>query len=376
MERELTHDRLLELLDYDPATGVFTWKVSRSNRVKIGSRAGVFHHASGGRYISIGDERFMAHRLAWFYVHKRWPNTDVRPNDGDFDHCALSNLKEVTRVQLQHERGSIQNNTSGYPGVSRSQKGKWQAKITWNYKQLSLGGNFETAEDAAEVRQEAERRLKGAKTVPEQEKALDELRIWKGQKTAWRFLERSNDPHAWESFEAFCANVTDVPVMRYAMAPIDVVKPIGPGNFRWAFPPEASRQTPEGIKEYNRVRRLENRDFERHKDFKRKYGIDFAEYQRRLLEQNGVCAICSKPETKMQNGSIRLLSVDHNHATGAVRGLLCANCNMAIGYACDDVSVLRECIAYLEKDQAKVIPFEKRNPDRDWLVVASLGFGA
>src|SRR6516165_11065298 len=101
---KLTHSTLRRLLDYDPATGLFTWKVARSNRVKPGSQAGVLHHASGGRYISIGNEKFMAHRLAWFYVHGRWPNTDVRPRDRNYDNCAIANLIEVSRVELQHAR--------------------------------------------------------------------------------------------------------------------------------------------------------------------------------------------------------------------------------------------------------------------------------
>ena len=101
----LTHERLTELLDYDRATtGFFHWKKRLSNRVHVGDRAGVFHHQSRGRYISIDGEKFMAHRLAWFYEHKRWPESDVRPIDGDYDHCWIANLKEVSRVELAHVR--------------------------------------------------------------------------------------------------------------------------------------------------------------------------------------------------------------------------------------------------------------------------------
>src|SRR5690348_10623731 len=120
---KLTHQTLIDVLDYDPASGVFSWKLARSNRVKIGSRAGVLHRSSGGRYISIGDEKFMAHRLAWFYMHRRWPNTDVRPLDGDYDHCWISNLKEVSRVELAHQRAKNNTNTSGYLGVSPARFG-------------------------------------------------------------------------------------------------------------------------------------------------------------------------------------------------------------------------------------------------------------
>lgn len=128
------------------------------------------------------------------------------------------------------------------------------------------------------------------------------------------------------------------------------------------------------------AKREANRDFYRGRDFRRVYGIGFADYQRMLIDQKGVCAICENPETKIENGTIRLLSVDHDHTTKAVRGLLCANCNMAIGYACDDPTVLKRAIAYLEKHATvpdpNVLPFTPRNPNRDWLIVSSPGFGA
>lgn len=356
---KLTHERLLEALDLDPATGIFVWKIPRSNRVKVGSRAGVFHHASGGRYISIDNEKFMAHRLAFFYVTKRWPNTDVRPLDGDYDNCAITNLQEIERVFLAHQRAKVKNNTSGYAGVSRSKRGKWQAKITWNYQQVNLGGSFETAEDASEMYEEAERRLKLSEGGDDHVRILDELRIWRGQKTAWRFLQRSNSDHAWPSFESFCESLTAIPNMRYALVPIDAAKPMGPDNFRWAFPARTDK------KSHNAARRA-NRHHQRDKELRKLFGINTADYQRMLADQNEVCAICEKPETKLQNGVVRTLSVDHNHATGAIRGLLCANCNMGLGYFCDDPQLMRSAIVYLAKHSAKVEP-----PFCDWLEAAT-----
>lgn len=351
---KLNHAMLLEVLDYDPATGIFVWKVARSNRVKVGARAGVFHRASGGRYISVDGEKFMAHRLAWFYAHGQWPASDVRPRDGNYDNCALANLVEVSRVALQHERqGHVANNTSGYRGVSRARGDKWQAKITWNYKQFNLGASFESAEAASEMYEEALRRMQQTSSKEEWSRTLEELRVWRGQRTAWGFLQRSHPDHAWPSFEAFCADVTEVPNMRYAMVASDAAKPIGPGNFRWAFPEGYDRRLDRVT---NAEARRANRHHERDKELRRLFGIDFAEYQRMLILQGGVCAICEESETKLQGENIRSLSVDHNHATGAVRGLLCANCNLAIGYACDDVSVLRRGIAYLEKHGATSVP--------------------
>jgi recombination endonuclease VII len=355
MMKNLTHERLTEVLDYDSATGIFVWKVRRGYKAIPGARAGVFHQASGGRYIALDDEKFMAHRLAWFYVHKRWPDTDARPLDGNYDNCAIGNLKEVSRVELQHARGRVSTNTSGYAGVSIARKGKWQAKITWNYKQIALGANFETAEDASEAYQEAERRLKDA-TNRNWEKIVEELRVWKGQRTAWRFLERHHATHAWRSFEDFCCDVVDVPTMRYAMVPVDASLPIGPGNFRFAFPPNATRTTPEGIEKHNHVRRVVNRDYMRDKHLKSNYDIDYSDELGLLNDQAGVCAICNKPEIKMQNGEIQKLSVDHEHETGVVRGLLCAACNYGLGYFKDNPDTLRKAAEYLERKKPWFTP--------------------
>lgn len=378
-EMKLTHETLTELLDYNPATGVFMWKVSRSNRVKPGTRAGVIHKPSGGRYISIGGEKIMAHRLAWFYVNKAWAELEVRPTDGNYDNCAVANLKEVSRVELAHSRTKQENNTSGYLGVSQTTRGKYQAALTWNYKQISLGANFETAEAASEVREEAKHRLLNETNQSGFDRVMEELRVWKGQRTAWRFLNRDHREHAWSSFEDFCRDVTDVPVMRYSMVPLDATKPIGPSNFDWTFPPEATRTTPDGIVAHNHARKERQGDVNRDKEFRRKYGIGFAEYMIMHTRQNGLCAICRQEETQghHETGEIRILCIDHDHETKVVRELLCSACNLAIGAMKDDTSRLQKAIAYLHKHAGinNVLPFKPSREDRDWLMVGTLGFG-
>lgn len=353
----LTHETLTEVLDFDPATGVFTWKIARSNRVKSGSRAGVVHKPSGGRYIAIDKEKFMAHRLAFFYVNKRWPNTDVRPIDANYDNCAVDNLKEVSRVDLQHSRSKVATNTSGFVGVSKSGS-KWQAKITWNYHQIALGANFDTAEEAGAVYQLAFDALKTASSDEDIKSVVAKFRLEKRQRAVWNNMLAYNSAYEWPSFEAFALDVQDIPDVRYAIAPVDAAKPIGPQNYQWAsagFTVSSSKDR----RGYNKARRAANRDQHRGRDFQKKYGIDFAEYQRLLIEQKGVCGVCEQPETKIQHGAIRMLSVDHNHKTGAVRGLLCGNCNLAIGYACDDPTILHKAIGYLRKhDPDNVVKFE------------------
>jgi hypothetical protein len=76
----------------------------------------------------------------------------------------------------------------------------------------------------------------------------------------------------------------------------------------------------------------------RYKRYK-KYKLTRADYDRMVAEQQGCCAIChSEPSA---------LVVDHDHATGAVRGLLCRNCNLGIGLLRDDLDLVYSAVQYL-----------------------------
>lgn len=77
-------------------------------------------------------------------------------------------------------------------------------------------------------------------------------------------------------------------------------------------------------------------------DFRIRYTL--AELEAVYDASNGVCAICGREEL---HG--RKLSLDHDHATGKLRGLLCRSCNTAIGMLRDDPNVVRSAMAYLER---------------------------
>lgn len=79
------------------------------------------------------------------------------------------------------------------------------------------------------------------------------------------------------------------------------------------------------------------------------FGITLAEYGRLLVDQDGKCAICKCEETEARKGLVKALAVDHDHATGAVRGLLCAACNQGIGKMRENREYLLEAIRYLDK---------------------------
>lgn len=78
-------------------------------------------------------------------------------------------------------------------------------------------------------------------------------------------------------------------------------------------------------------------------------GVDATRYQEMLREQGGVCAICGQPERTADglSGKPKDLAVDHDHATGAVRALLCSACNTAIGLFNDDVALLAKAQSYV-----------------------------
>lgn len=80
----------------------------------------------------------------------------------------------------------------------------------------------------------------------------------------------------------------------------------------------------------------------------KKYGIDLDQYHAMREAQGSLCAICRKPGFKMGDSQQLLLVVDHCHDTGKVRGLLCHNCNRALGLLQDDTAALSRAIGYLE----------------------------
>jgi hypothetical protein len=103
-------------------------------------------------------------------------------------------------------------------------------------------------------------------------------------------------------------------------------------------------ENPERYKETQRKTRSrpEYKRYMREYHLTRKYGITIADYEQMLAEQYGGCAICGRPEP--EDGS---LHVDHDHDTGAVRGLLCFPCNQAIGAFAEDLELLSSALTYL-----------------------------
>jgi hypothetical protein len=88
----------------------------------------------------------------------------------------------------------------------------------------------------------------------------------------------------------------------------------------------------------------------RHCHLKRRYGIGADEFDEQVRLQGGICLICGRPDPE---------HVDHDHETGAVRGILCFNCNGGLGQFRDSVDALRAAAAYLDARDAEAIETAK-----------------
>ncbi len=95
---------------------------------------------------------------------------------------------------------------------------------------------------------------------------------------------------------------------------------------------------------YEKARYQADKVQTRERHLVRKYKVTLLDYQRMLAEQNGRCAICGASEADQHKS---VFHVDHCHATGAVRGLLCRGCNHVLGHLKDDPTLLRRAIKYL-----------------------------
>lgn len=92
--------------------------------------------------------------------------------------------------------------------------------------------------------------------------------------------------------------------------------------------------------------------YDRRRRLKEKYGLTVEQFDAMLKTQKGLCAICGRPPSgKGQCGKSPVLHVDHDHATGKVRGLLCPQCNQALGKFRDDVEILTSAIDYLDRSR-------------------------
>lgn len=156
----LTQQRLRELLHYDGDTGLITrlTDYGRWNRQKAGNVVGSMRR-DGYMQVNIDGSMYLSHRVAWAYVHGKWPVNDIDHIDGNRTNNRISNLREATRGEnLQNKRRAQSNSASGMLGVSWDKaRSKWTAEIKVGKTKFRLG-RFDLVAEAQSAYLEAKRR--------------------------------------------------------------------------------------------------------------------------------------------------------------------------------------------------------------------------
>jgi hypothetical protein len=156
----LTASHARRMLRYDRKNGALYWRVKRSERAPIGSRAGA-GDIGGHRHVQINRNLYKEHRLAWLIVYGKWPR-EIDHINGNKSDNRLCNLRVATRSQNNINRvRPPRNNTSGVRGVSYSRVyKKYEVYIGYNNKRIKLGF-FKRKSDAMLARRKAEKEIYG-----------------------------------------------------------------------------------------------------------------------------------------------------------------------------------------------------------------------
>jgi len=163
----LTQDRLKELFNYDPLTGVVTRKVKTSNSTKIGEVVGSLS-AVGYLHAKVDSKSYRLHRLAYFYMTGNWPNIIDHINGVKNDN-RWANLRSCTQQQNTFNQKISSNNTSGFKGVSWVSKSKkWYVTVA-GHKPNAHVGSFDSLEEAASVAKRVQAEVHGVYACIRQE---------------------------------------------------------------------------------------------------------------------------------------------------------------------------------------------------------------
>lgn len=154
--KQMTYAEADAVLNYDPWTGVLTWKVSRP-KAKAGTVAGnVMITGDGKKYLqfmALGT-MYLAHRVAFLLMTGDFPPGEIDHEDGNGLNNAWLNLRSVDRVTNARNHKIGRHNTSGCRGVRKSHT-KWEAYIYNNSEVVRLG-RFTSKDEAIAVRRKAE----------------------------------------------------------------------------------------------------------------------------------------------------------------------------------------------------------------------------
>ncbi|MCS2167544.1 HNH endonuclease [Scandinavium manionii] len=159
---------LRECLDYDPDSGLLTWKERPRSHFKGTAGFKNYHQQFAGKdagflsqhgylRVLLSGRRYPAHRLCFAIYHGSYPNGMIDHINGDRADNRINNLRCVDRQENMRNMAKYSNNTSGYVGVClRKDNGKFRAFINDNNKKRKWLGTFDNLDDAIQARKEAE----------------------------------------------------------------------------------------------------------------------------------------------------------------------------------------------------------------------------
>lgn len=165
----------------------------------------------------------------------------------------------------------------------------------------------------------------------------------------WAWMRRMESKFSicdeWQDFWRFTESVGKRPSNQHRLIRTDKYGNYSPDNCSWVeVKPNQERA------EYAKQWRKDNPDKVKNNLLRKMFGITLEDYNEMYKAQNGRCAICDKHS----DDDSQALSVDHCHTTGKVRGLLCNNCNRALGLFNDSPEILSKAIAFLKIKQPRL----------------------
>lgn len=167
---EMTQARARELFNYDPETGVLTWRQrpmsdfsddahGRTWNTRFAGLPAKYQRSDGYRLVTVDYRRYLQHRLVWVYVYGNLPCGEIDHINGDPSDNRIANLRDVGKQQNARNAQTNTKNTSGVTGVRFcTEREKWHAFIARDGLAINLG-RFNTKAEAMIARKAAEKAL-------------------------------------------------------------------------------------------------------------------------------------------------------------------------------------------------------------------------